>query len=469
MISYLNKKIGIESAVTLSMPLPQPYLIGGTVMDRPVISKRRISSQVKKTCKQCGKEFEGLSFAYKGKDFCSKQCRISFRKSTILYQECVGCGNQFKVAPTHAGKVKYCSKQCRLKHVGDRFVYDNCIYCNKEFRVYLSWVGKHKYCSKQCRDSHVKETFREERTCKECGNVFLAYKSQDTLFCSHECYSKNKCSVDEKVCIFCGVKFKPKGGGVGKYCSADCYYKDNDKKPSIEMECANCGKLVQVQQYRLTRNKNVCCSKKCSDQFKGKDRLSAVCKTCGKTFYHRPSENRIFCSNYCLYKHRFEEKYKSCVEQIGFAVEVRRNPQGKLLIEVKCAYCGKWHNPKGQTLNSTVCGTKFHHYDAKFYCSEGCKEACPVFNQKDYPKGFKVASSREVSPDLRHMCLERDGWKCQKCGKSEPPLHCHHIEGATQNKMISNDIDNVITLCKSCHKEIHKQEGCKYHELQCKQ
>ena len=35
------------------------------------------------------------------------------------------------------------------------------------------------------------------------------------------------------------------------------------------------------------------------------------------------------------------------------------------------------------------------------------------------------------------------------------------------NKMVSNDPDNCITLCKKCHKEIHSQDGCRYVDLQC--
>jgi predicted restriction endonuclease len=67
------------------------------------------------------------------------------------------------------------------------------------------------------------------------------------------------------------------------------------------------------------------------------------------------------------------------------------------------------------------------------------------------------------------MCFARDNWQCQICGKEveEVTLHCHHIEGYTQNPLLGNDIDNVITLCKEHHKEIHKLPGCEYYELRC--
>jgi 5-methylcytosine-specific restriction endonuclease McrA len=66
------------------------------------------------------------------------------------------------------------------------------------------------------------------------------------------------------------------------------------------------------------------------------------------------------------------------------------------------------------------------------------------------------------------MCLEKDNHTCIKCG-SKHKLVCHHIEGIQQNPLESVDLDMVVTVCKKCHKEIHSQEGCKYHELQCKE
>ena len=65
--------------------------------------------------------------------------------------------------------------------------------------------------------------------------------------------------------------------------------------------------------------------------------------------------------------------------------------------------------------------------------------------------------------------MERDNYSCQKCNaKGEGVvLHAHHILSYKKNIIVANDIDNVITLCKSCHKEVHKKGGCKYYELRC--
>jgi len=140
-------------------------------------------------------------------------------------------------------------------------------------------------------------------------------------------------------------------------------------------------------------------------------------------------------------------------------------------LEVKCKYCSKYFKPTNSQVTSRVHSLNNLNSAANsfLYCSTGCKESCPVYKQHKYPKGFRKTSSREVDSSLRQMCFERDNWKCQICGKSveEVILHCHHIEGYTQNPLLGNDLNNVITLCKEHHKEVHKLSGCTYHELRC--
>jgi hypothetical protein len=147
---------------------------------------------------------------------------------------------------------------------------------------------------------------------------------------------------------------------------------------------------------------------------------------------------------------------------------VKENKDGLLL--VKCTYCGNhflptWIEVRNRINSLEGKGTG----ECRLYCSNGCKKACPIFNKHKYPKGFKKASSREVDPLIRQMCLARDNYECQKCGAliTEAELHAHHIEGAVQQPMLANDVDNTITLCKKCHKLVHSQEGCKYSDLRC--
>ena len=71
---------------------------------------------------------------------------------------------------------------------------------------------------------------------------------------------------------------------------------------------------------------------------------------------------------------------------------------------------------------------------------------------------------REIQPELRQMVLKRDEYQCVKCGSDEN-LECHHIIPVSIEPLLSADMDNCITLCSECHKEVHKKDGCRYCQL----
>lgn len=150
----------------------------------------------------------------------------------------------------------------------------------------------------------------------------------------------------------------------------------------------------------------------------------------------------------------------------------KENIKGFDLISLECTYCGNFHVPsitsvvnRLQVINGSMIG----HGEQNFYCSDNCKKACPTFNQKKYPKGFKKATSREVQPQLRKLVLKRDSYKCQICDVTieETQLHCHHMTGVKQNPIESADVDNCITLCEKHHKQVHKLPDCDYYKLKC--
>jgi 5-methylcytosine-specific restriction endonuclease McrA len=54
--------------------------------------------------------------------------------------------------------------------------------------------------------------------------------------------------------------------------------------------------------------------------------------------------------------------------------------------------------------------------------------------------------------ELRKQVLVRDGWKCQCCG-SPRNLQVHHI--VRRSQLGSDEADNLMTLCASCHVQYH--------------
>jgi len=151
--------------------------------------------------------------------------------------------------------------------------------------------------------------------------------------------------------------------------------------------------------------------------------------------------------------------------------ELREHPEKPGIAQCKCSYCGKWIAISYR--QATLRLKALDHISAgenRIYCpGDQCRQACPIYGQHLYPKGFKKNSSREVDPLVRHMCFSRDNYTCQKCGATGDgaTLHAHHILSYAKNKIVANDIQNVITLCKSCHNEVHHMDGCKYYELRC--
>ena len=61
--------------------------------------------------------------------------------------------------------------------------------------------------------------------------------------------------------------------------------------------------------------------------------------------------------------------------------------------------------------------------------------------------------------NVKQFVLFRDLHTCQKCKgkKKDPKLHVHHIVFRSQGG--SDSPDNLITLCKTCHDDLHKQEN----------
>ncbi len=55
----------------------------------------------------------------------------------------------------------------------------------------------------------------------------------------------------------------------------------------------------------------------------------------------------------------------------------------------------------------------------------------------------------------RYLCqqvLERDGWRCQSCGRATN-LQVHHIN--PRSRLGDDTEPNLITLCVACHHHAH--------------
>jgi hypothetical protein len=74
-----------------------------------------------------------------------------------------------------------------------------------------------------------------------------------------------------------------------------------------------------------------------------------------------------------------------------------------------------------------------------------------------------------ISPDIkkrwssieyrkwRKYIYERDNYTCQICEQSGGKLNAHHIKPIKSNPEFIFNIDNGVTLCETCHRQLHKE------------
>ena len=240
---------------------------------------------------------------------------------------------------------------------------------------------------------------------------------------------------------------------TGRWRHGNTVYRYNDK-------CKKCGEpFLYVK--RKGQSKNFC-SIECSNIYNKKLHSEETKEKIG-----RKNKGKYLKDKSPLWKGGSKEHgyYDTFVHQIDWIERCRRNKENPNILEVKCAYCGRWFVPKYKNIQNRISYLKgYTNKECRFYCSNSCKYECPIYNQKKYPKGFKKATSREVQPELRQMVLKRDNYTCQKCGSTEH-LHCHHVFPVSIEPLESADIDNCITYCKECHIQAHKKDGCRNGQL----
>jgi len=65
---------------------------------------------------------------------------------------------------------------------------------------------------------------------------------------------------------------------------------------------------------------------------------------------------------------------------------------------------------------------------------------------------LRIQLDDESYKKLRQLVLERDGWRCQYCGRREQ-LEVHHMRSRAQ--LGADSEPNLITLCAICHGKLH--------------
>lgn len=70
----------------------------------------------------------------------------------------------------------------------------------------------------------------------------------------------------------------------------------------------------------------------------------------------------------------------------------------------------------------------------------------------------RIRQSEEYSA-WRISVWQRDYWTCKNCGHKGKDIVAHHIKSFSKYPKVRFDVENGVTLCRSCHKRVHSEIG----------
>ncbi|MDZ7702329.1 MAG: HNH endonuclease [Halobacteriales archaeon] len=175
---------------------------------------------------------------------------------------------------------------------------------------------------------------------------------------------------------------------------------------------------------------------------------STTCELCDASFEYYPSEKKgLYCGE--------------CVE----------NAAWRTLPDITGSNNPRWSGGKA-TRECAVCGDTVVRYPSGFsgsvtVCGEACRRQwlSEAFTGAGHPnwKGGGNEPYGQGWAEARRRALERDGYACCRCGRSESELgrnpDVHHIvpvrrfiDAETADRADAHVLRNLITLCSSCHR-----------------
>jgi len=108
-------------------------------------------------------------------------------------------------------------------------------------------------------------------------------------------------------------------------------------------------------------------------------------------------------------------------------------------------------------------------YRSKRWCgSDNCKNIIDTkVKHSNYKKKMRKIENGTyrsgVTPEIRKYILNRDSYCCGKCKSSysdDRMMQVHHIIPVSDGG--GDDLTNLITVCRNCHRKIHNDDWRKY-------
>uniref|UniRef100_A0A6M3IGK6 Homing endonuclease n=1 Tax=viral metagenome TaxID=1070528 RepID=A0A6M3IGK6_9ZZZZ len=126
--------------------------------------------------------------------------------------------------------------------------------------------------------------------------------------------------------------------------------------------------------------------------------------------------------------------------------KISQNRKGKALGNKNCLGLAPWNK-----------GKKHFVHTAEWRKTISEKNSGP--NHWNWKGGINSENRLERNSskhkEWMHSVFRKDGWTCQRCGYKGQSLVAHHIEAWSKNKELRYEASNGITLCRSCHCQMH--------------
>ncbi len=241
------------------------------------------------------------------------------------------------------------------------------------------------------------------------------------------------------ICEICNVEFTHwRYDRIPRFCSKECRIKSKVRF----IKCLECEKEFKVPQGQELRK---FCSTICSNRFNQKPdptkHFIFTCQWCGKEFEDWTYRQPRYCSIQCVSEFAARQPKPKARRPDSFITKI-------------CEICGKEYTVhKGQD-------TRKNNVIARF-CSKKCQRKSLSINMRGIANvNYVNGKSDPRGPDWcskKRAALKRDNFTCQICGAKRingrlPDVH-HIIQYQDFNGDFerSNDLSNLITLCRKCH------------------
>ena len=222
----------------------------------------------------------------------------------------------------------------------------------------------------------------------------------------------------ELFCQGCGSKFE--GKGTDRYCTDEC--RENTRK--MREQSSKEGSMKA---------------------------LPKTCPFCKNVFIPPHRKDQIYCSDTCRDKTKWEKKKRVLTERICPICEKVFMPtvNKQICCSPECAF-RKIYLEKGDEKRKHSREYRINNLELV----KSQEKRSRIKNKDKNAEKYIIYHDKERFSGNKSIALERDGHKCVRCGSTEK-LACHHIDGSGQDENPNNELDNLETLCDSCHTKHH--------------